>query len=256
MKAVKKTATRGQIRDSITQSPQWYYTSTDDNYKKTTATFTKDDIDKSFTFIKGVSQLGFRHQNGTFFYGPVLAFPKLVMSWQVPTVDDISEESLMFFTMLEPKLDVLLIGVGDAENIEKVRRRISPFLTKNQLRAEVMSTWDASSTFNFLNADGRAVAACLYPPDKIGNPSAAERASLLQAEGYEMSELPQTGKFDPFGLPGHGRGLFDRVTDTVKRQKYKLQQQEKEMGGENEVRKKLEELERRHKHKIDTKDDV
>ncbi|OZC05869.1 hypothetical protein X798_07156 [Onchocerca flexuosa] len=93
--------------------------------------------------IGSISKYGFRLYDGQFLYGPIAIFPKAVLSWRVLTPDDITPESVRFFTMLEPKLDVLVVGPGDRQHEE------------------------AAMLFNMLNIEYRCVAAALYPPDDL-----------------------------------------------------------------------------------------
>ncbi|KIH61932.1 hypothetical protein ANCDUO_07792 [Ancylostoma duodenale] len=76
--------------------------------------------------------------------------------------------------MLEPKIDILVIGAGDKKNIDKVRSQIIGFLREHRIGLEISDSAsfyydleDAIATFNFLNAEGRYVAAGLYPPDDM-----------------------------------------------------------------------------------------
>ncbi|VDL73836.1 unnamed protein product [Nippostrongylus brasiliensis] len=117
--------------------------------------------------VRGLSCYGFRMIDGRFLYGPVALFPKTALSWRVETPDDITPRSLCLFAMLEPKIDILVVGVGDKKNIDKVRARIIGFLREHRIGLEISDTEDAIATFNFLNAEGRYVAAALYPPDDL-----------------------------------------------------------------------------------------
>uniref|UniRef100_A0A914W7P6 NADH dehydrogenase [ubiquinone] 1 alpha subcomplex assembly factor 3 n=1 Tax=Plectus sambesii TaxID=2011161 RepID=A0A914W7P6_9BILA len=117
--------------------------------------------------IVGYSMFGFRINDRSFLFGPIAVFPKLALSWRVLTPDDITEESVEFFTMLDPKLDVVVIGVGDRSNLDAVRRRVMPVFSRLRIGTEILPTEDAVPVFNYLNADGRYVAAGLYPPDNF-----------------------------------------------------------------------------------------
>ncbi|CAJ0603041.1 unnamed protein product [Cylicocyclus nassatus] len=117
--------------------------------------------------VRGLSCYGFRLLDGTFLYGPVALFPKSVLSWRVHTPADITPRSLSLFAMLEPKIDILVIGAGDKKNIDKVRSQVVGFLREHHIGLEISDTEDAIATFNFLNAEGRYVAAALYPPDDM-----------------------------------------------------------------------------------------
>uniref|UniRef100_A0AC35TNA5 NADH dehydrogenase [ubiquinone] 1 alpha subcomplex assembly factor 3 n=1 Tax=Rhabditophanes sp. KR3021 TaxID=114890 RepID=A0AC35TNA5_9BILA len=127
----------------------------------------KDMLEANKQCVHGLSCLGFRMIDGSFLYGPIAVFPKTVLSWRVLTVDDITPESLSLFLMLQPKLDILVLGVGDKKNIDAVRKRIIPVMQKYRIGLELMPTEEAIATFNFLNSEDRYVAAALYPPDDL-----------------------------------------------------------------------------------------
>lgn len=90
--------------------------------------------------IKCVSRYGFRLMNDVFVYGPVALFPKTVLSWRVRSPDEITPESVEFFTMLEPKLDVLVVGAGDRKYVDPVRLRIAPYLAQHNIGLEILHT--------------------------------------------------------------------------------------------------------------------
>lgn len=89
------------------------------------------------------------------------------MSWNVANFDEINEESLSLFCMLEPKVDVLVIGIGDQSVTPAFSRKIMKFMQKFAINVEVLNTEQACATFNFLNAEGRMVAAAMIPPNHI-----------------------------------------------------------------------------------------
>ncbi|VVD06098.1 unnamed protein product [Leptidea sinapis] len=75
---------------------------------------------------------------------------------------DITTESLAIFRVLEPKIDLLIIGLETND-----RRVVDPVFRATKqagLNVELLVTEHACSTFNFLNAEGRSVAAALIPP--------------------------------------------------------------------------------------------
>ncbi|ETN74867.1 hypothetical protein NECAME_12678 [Necator americanus] len=126
--------------------------------------------------VRGLSCYGFRLIDGSFLYGPVALFPKTALSWRVHTPDDITPRSLSLFAMLEPKIDILVIGAGDKKNIDKsvccqylnkAKLKITVFLFGRESLPIAVKMEDAIATFNFLNAEGRYVAAGLYPPDDM-----------------------------------------------------------------------------------------
>ncbi|CAJ0579498.1 unnamed protein product, partial [Mesorhabditis spiculigera] len=153
------------------------------------------------TGVRGLSCLGFRMIDGSFLYGPVALFPKTALSWRVLTPTEITPESLSLFACLEPKIDVLVIGAGDKKNVDMVRKQVAGFLREHKIGLEIMDTEDAIATFNFLNAEGRCVAAALYPPDDmIVTDAEYGRALNLLRSADTLDENPLTlGIFDVTG---------------------------------------------------------
>lgn len=86
------------------------------------------------------------------------------MSWNVESINDINEDSLSLITVLEPKIDILILGVGDVEVTPEFRRTMIEFMKKYHINVEVLRTEAACATFNFLNSEGRLVVALLIPP--------------------------------------------------------------------------------------------
>ncbi|XP_049838750.1 NADH dehydrogenase [ubiquinone] 1 alpha subcomplex assembly factor 3 [Schistocerca gregaria] len=117
--------------------------------------------------INSYSQMGFRLNNGLFIVGPMAIFPKSVLSWNVSGPDEINEDSLCLFFLLEPKIDLLVLGIGDATYDINLRKRVADIVKQHRINLEVLPTERACSTFNFLNAEGRYVAGALIPPVHI-----------------------------------------------------------------------------------------
>uniref|UniRef100_A0A1I7UCU5 NADH dehydrogenase [ubiquinone] 1 alpha subcomplex assembly factor 3 n=1 Tax=Caenorhabditis tropicalis TaxID=1561998 RepID=A0A1I7UCU5_9PELO len=138
--------------------------------------------------VRGLSCYGFRLLDGSFLYGPIALFPKTVLSWRVPTPDEITPRSLSLFAALEPKIDILVLGVGDKKNIDSVRARVAPFLREHKIGLEIMDTEDAIATFNFLNAEGRYVGAALYPPDDMVVTDKEYGRALALLKGWDTVE--------------------------------------------------------------------
>ncbi|KAG7295714.1 hypothetical protein JYU34_022009 [Plutella xylostella] len=105
---------------------------------------------------------GFRLNNGVTVLGPMAIFPRTVFSWQVDKAADITPESLRFFKILEPKIDLLILGLETND-----RTVISSVFKSGRaagLNIEILPIEHAASTFNFLNAEGRSVAGAMLPP--------------------------------------------------------------------------------------------
>lgn len=99
--------------------------------------------------------------------GPMAIFPRMIFAWNVDSIEDVNEQSLSLFCVTEPKLDILIIGTGDAEVTPQLVQRIKAITRKFKLTVEVLKTEAAVTTFNFLNAESRVVAAALIPPKKM-----------------------------------------------------------------------------------------
>lgn len=86
------------------------------------------------------------------------------MSWNISNCEEINEKTLSLFCVLEPKIDVLVIGSGDAKITSAFSKNIIGFMKKYNINVEVLPTEQACTTFNFLNGEGRVVAAAMIPP--------------------------------------------------------------------------------------------
>ncbi len=90
-------------------------------------------------------------------------------SFQVLSQDDIQEESLEFLTLLEPKMDIVVVGVGEREHVDSVRRRIFRMFSGCKIGLEVLPTvgmgsFKSSITYSVMSSfNGRTV--IVYVPD-------------------------------------------------------------------------------------------
>ncbi|XP_055613457.1 NADH dehydrogenase [ubiquinone] 1 alpha subcomplex assembly factor 3-like [Uranotaenia lowii] len=143
--------------------------------------------DDSGLLINSYSQLGFRLNNQMMVLGPMAIFPRSVLSWNVETAKDINEHSLSLFTALDPKIDILVIGIGDQSATPAFNKKILEFMRKYRINVEVLNTEQACATFNFLNAEARMVAAALIPPVTLRvNEDDLLRRQLRMNESLEL----------------------------------------------------------------------
>lgn len=63
-----------------------------------------------------------------------------MLSWNINSFEDINEESLSLFPTLEPKIDVLIIGIGDQNPTPTLTKRIIKFMKKYKTNVEVLRT--------------------------------------------------------------------------------------------------------------------
>lgn len=113
--------------------------------------------------IDGYGENGF-DINGVFYEGSVICLSSLILKWRPTSFAEITPDSLSLFQLLRPAPDILLLGCG--KNIERVGNDVRDFLRSNGIKLEAIDSFHASSTFNFLNEEGRLVAAALLPYDR------------------------------------------------------------------------------------------
>ncbi|XP_028169242.1 NADH dehydrogenase [ubiquinone] 1 alpha subcomplex assembly factor 3 isoform X2 [Ostrinia furnacalis] len=134
--------------------------------------------------IDSYATYGFRLNNGITVLGPMAIFPRTVLSWQVGSSEEITEESLRLFKLLEPKIDLVIMGIE--ANDRSIMGPVFRAAKANKLNVEILPTEHACSTFNFLNAEGRCVAAALIPPTSVQmNEDDQLRTSMHYANVYE-----------------------------------------------------------------------
>jgi NADH dehydrogenase [ubiquinone] 1 alpha subcomplex assembly factor 3 len=78
--------------------------------------------------------------DGSFLYGPIAVFPNVCLSWRVAKPKDITPESLKLFFMLQPKLDVLVLGVGSPKNMDLVRKSVIESIRNQKIGLELLPT--------------------------------------------------------------------------------------------------------------------
>ncbi|NWT06831.1 NDUF3 factor, partial [Mionectes macconnelli] len=81
---------------------------------------------------------------------------------QVGSHRDISLESLSLFRLLEPHIEILVLGTGD--RVERLHPAMLKQMRECGIAVEVQDTPNACATFNFLLSERRVVAAGLIPP--------------------------------------------------------------------------------------------
>lgn len=84
--------------------------------------------------------MGFQLNNKFSVIGPMIIFPRTVLSWNVDSVDDINEHSIRLLLALEPKLELLIIGTGDVEVTIGLSKRILELMKTYGIRVEILKT--------------------------------------------------------------------------------------------------------------------
>lgn len=169
---------------------------------KTTVTILNQEQDQGI-FIDSYSSLGFLLSSGIRVFGPCAIFPRSVLHWNVRNVQDINEDSLSLFTMLEPKIDILVLGVGERDNMKKIDSKIMRHLRANKINVEMLPTDQALATFNFLNAEKRYVAGAFIPPSYIDS---IDDDDIISSQGdigkFRTIPLDEKDDDDDFLFPG------------------------------------------------------
>lgn len=136
---------------------------------KTTFTILNKNFDYGL-MIDNITEYGFTLNNGMKTIGPTIVFPKTLLSWNIDSSSDMNKESFSLLLNLEPKLDIVIIGLDKDYPYNSVFLQDIKFLfRKHNILTEILPVHQACSTFNFLNAENRYAAAALIPP-KIKDP--------------------------------------------------------------------------------------
>uniref|UniRef100_G1PXZ5 NADH dehydrogenase [ubiquinone] 1 alpha subcomplex assembly factor 3 n=2 Tax=Myotis TaxID=9434 RepID=G1PXZ5_MYOLU len=112
-------------------------------------------------YIDSYSPRGFV-VNGNRVFGPCALLPHSVLQWNVGSHVDITEESLSLFWMLEPPIEIVVVGTGD--RAERLPPPVLRAMRQRGIAVEVQDTPNACATFNFLCHEGRVTGAALIPP--------------------------------------------------------------------------------------------
>ncbi|THD23775.1 Acyl-CoA dehydrogenase family member 9 mitochondrial [Fasciola hepatica] len=162
----------------------------------------------SGVYFSSYNQLGFLLSTGVQIIGPCAAFPQNAFSWNVKNALDINEDSLSLFFLLEPRLDVLIIGKGEA-GAKVNHSQILDICLKHKINVDILPTPSAVGTFNFLNSEGRYVAAAVIPPSRIDLYDPADREALrLLAQEEETALLESRSKESPPLISSHSETVI------------------------------------------------
>eukprot|EP00731_Ephydatia_muelleri_P003794 Em0001g3794a len=97
--------------------------------------------------------------------GSVALLPRALLHWKVSRFEDLTPESFVLFHLVQPKLDLVVLGTGS--KVRRVPPEIYAYLKKFKINLEVQDTPNACATFNFLLDEGRPVGAALIPPELV-----------------------------------------------------------------------------------------
>ncbi|XP_043979082.1 NADH dehydrogenase [ubiquinone] 1 alpha subcomplex assembly factor 3 [Gambusia affinis] len=134
--------------------------SDDETYQRTSVSIMKREANNGI-LIHSYSPMGF-NIDGNRVFGPCVVIPPAILQWNIGSSEDITEESISLFHMLEPPIEILVLGTGS--RVERINPSVLALLKRKRIALEVQDTPNACATFNFLNSERRLVAAGLIPP--------------------------------------------------------------------------------------------
>ncbi|XP_068010309.1 NADH dehydrogenase [ubiquinone] 1 alpha subcomplex assembly factor 3 isoform X1 [Melanerpes formicivorus] len=132
----------------------------DELYQRTRLTVLEPES-PNIMFIEGYTSRGFTI-SGNLVVGPCAILPRAILQWNVGSYKDVSHESLSLFRLLEPQIEILVLGTGD--RVERLHPAMLKQMQNCGIAVEVQDTPNACATFNFLTSEKRMVAAGLIPP--------------------------------------------------------------------------------------------
>ncbi|XP_053234394.1 NADH dehydrogenase [ubiquinone] 1 alpha subcomplex assembly factor 3 [Podarcis raffonei] len=137
--------------------------SDDELYQKTTIQHLEKES-QDIMYIEGYSERGFSI-SGNKVVGPCAVLPRAILQWNVGTHKDITAESLVLFRLLEPRIEILVLGTGS--KVERLDPAVLKLMRQCGIAVEVQDTPNACATFNFLTSERRMTAAGLIPPPGV-----------------------------------------------------------------------------------------
>lgn len=67
-------------------------------------------------------------------------FPRTVFSWHIESVDTITSDSLCIFSVVQPKVDTLIIGTGEFETTTHIGKNLLEIAQKHKINVEILTT--------------------------------------------------------------------------------------------------------------------
>lgn len=132
----------------------------DELYQRTRISLLQNEFPQA-VYIDSYNSRGFTI-NGNRVLGPCALLPQTVVQWNVGSHQDITEESFSLFWMLEPRIEIVVVGTGN--KTERLRSEVLQSMRQRGIAVEVQDTPNACATFNFLCHEGRVTGAALIPP--------------------------------------------------------------------------------------------
>lgn len=113
--------------------------------------------------VKTITPDGIQLADGLVIASACIFLDGKVFLWDVPEKqwEGWDKKHFEIFEMVVPKPEILLLGTG--KTVSFVPPALRQYLNQTGIQVDVMSTWNACSTYNLLTEEGRRVAAALLP---------------------------------------------------------------------------------------------
>ncbi|KAI0987665.1 hypothetical protein GJ496_006773 [Pomphorhynchus laevis] len=160
------------------------FTSTMKSYGKECVAPIKDTIRGDILerlFITGLREHGFIVNRNLKIYGPLICFTSRFLHWNVASPQAINSDSLFLLSLLYPKPDVFILGMGVVAHNEH-DRQLREYLHNTNISYEILSTDLAIHAFNTINAENRFVVGAFFPLDSVRHLEAKSKQELLANE--------------------------------------------------------------------------
>ena len=169
-------------RTIFTSQPrsEFFNANNDENFNSVSVNVLSRDV-TNIILIHTISKFGFRLNSGVFALGPIAVLPTSMYAWTVATHHDINIQSLSLFWLMEPQVDILVIGTGDKR--EAIDPEIRAFLQSKHISTEIEATQQACSTYNYLAYEKRNVGVALIPPIKVALETPGEAIANQMLKG-------------------------------------------------------------------------
>lgn len=121
---------------------------------------------RDFQVIESYGPGGFR-VSGQRFSGAILVLPRRTIDWPVAGLSAVDAACLGEIAAEQPEIEVFLLGCGDRAGLLTAAQR-RDLRDSLGLSVDVMDTGAACRTYSVLLAEGRPVAAGLFPVTEMG----------------------------------------------------------------------------------------
>ncbi|CAF0975469.1 unnamed protein product [Didymodactylos carnosus] len=158
-----------------------------EKYEPTTITALDKEEDKNIKpLISGLYNDGFQLNNEIRIVGAVFAFPRQFICWNVFEPEDMTPESLSILSVIEPKPDIFILGIGSPNN--QLPKETIKYLKDLRIGFEILPTTQAVETYNFLLNDDRLVYGAFFPEKDIKDSMYGLRQAIAKSQYYESTE--------------------------------------------------------------------